>query len=192
MFASVDRARMVREERPEPTSDADARARACVHSDGLAITDRDVCKGNGPWVIRTGHQHFHDFETLVLPLPGGPFGLISYLPGIPCRGGSAVSARVVGGVIEVKGARTGRLADTSECDREPRDALSTPCIAALERATTYYDARTGVAWLTLDDRNESEKLELTGTRLKRGGVPGCDETIDLRALPANLPTRPTR
>jgi hypothetical protein len=191
VFGVIDPIRMVPEELPAPKTEAEARERTCIHGNLSEITDRHVCQGKAPWMVQTGHMHFHDMQTLIQPLPRHRFALVNYSTGLGCRGGSESSVRLRGEVIEVQtNENTGPIAPATECDSSLHDPLSIPCIAAVEHTTTYYDATTGQALLTLDDRNASETHEIKGHRLRRTGPAGCDETLDLRRLPPDLGPRP--
>ena len=174
----------------DPTSEAEARRRACIHNDLSEVTGRDVCKGKGPWVVQTGHMHFHDHNTIILPLPAGRFALFAYFTGGGCRGGEQASLELRGDVIEVSEQIVGIAADASLCDDGPRDAMSGACIASTEQRTTFHDAGTGKALLVLSEREPGERFSIQGTKLRRSGVAGCDETVDLRRLPPHLKPHP--
>jgi hypothetical protein len=190
VFGEINPTRMVKEEAPDPTSEAEARRRACIHNDLSEITGRDVCKGKGPWVVQTGHMHFHDHNTIILPLPAGRFALFAYFTGGGCRGGEQASLELRGDVIEVSEQIVGIAADASLCDDGPRDAMSGACIASTEQRTTFHDAGTGKALLVLSEREPGERFSIQGTKLRRSGVAGCDETVDLRRLPPHLKPHP--
>lgn len=191
VFKQVNEARMVREDKPEPRNEAEAKARTCINGNLNEITERDVCKGNGPWEIQTGHMHFHDFMVVVVPLSNNRFVLVSYATGMPCRGGSSSTVRLQGDILEVTTqANLDLLVSTSTCDSGLHDALSPPCIASSELTTRYYDTKTGKALLYLEDHNPTETFDLKGTSLHRSGPQGCDETLDLKKLPVGLTPRP--
>lgn len=192
VFKAIDPDRMGRDDQPAPTGEAEAKKRACVHSNLSEVFARDVCDGKGPWPIQTGHMHFHDHMAVVLPLPGNRFAIVRHFTGMPCRGGTEATVRLLGDVIQVESAGFSKnLLGVSACDDGPHDMLSPPCISATDKTTSYYDARTGKALLHLDDRTASEKYELKGPRLRRTGPAGCDETLDLKKLPPTVGPRPS-
>jgi hypothetical protein len=123
--------------------------------------------------------------AIILPLPGKRFAVIPYVTGGGCRGGASVSARLTCGIVEVSVDESGVLeADPGVCDDGMHDGGTGPCITSVNRGMSFYDAATGKALLHLEDHEATEKYRLTGAKLRRTGPAGCDETLDLRKLPA--------
>lgn len=191
VWAEVEPRRMAHEELPDPKNDAQARARVCVDGTMREIIAKDTCKGPGPWDVQTGHMHFHDHREVVIPLPARRFALLSYFTGDGCRGGSNVTVSVHGSVIMASWEHHDRLeASAGRCDDGMHDMLMPPCIHKEISSTSFHDATTGKALLYLEDSAATETLKLTGSKLLRTGPAGCNETIDLRRLPAHVLPRP--
>ncbi len=188
-FREVDGLRMAREDKPEPTSDSDAKARTCIDSDLSEVTAHDVCHGHGPWNLQTGHMHFHDHRVWLVPLPGNRFAIVPFFTGGGCRGGASVSVSLHGDFLQMSSAISSVVSsvDVSACDQGDHDAMSGPCLTSTSTNETFFELRTGRPVLSLSDHEEHEKLTITAGKLHRGGLAGCDETIDLRQLASRLP-----
>jgi tetratricopeptide (TPR) repeat protein len=183
VFRRVDQERMVREEKPEPKTEAEARERTCINGTLNEITERNVCKGPGPWEVQTGHMHFHDHRVIIVPLPRNRFAVISYFTGEGCRGGIHTSARLQGNVVEVNSSsNTVVVSEVSACDDGPHDSMTPPCITGSVYESLYYDARNGDLLLRIEEHDRAEKHELKGMKLQRTEGNDCKETIDLMPL----------
>ena len=191
LFPIIEEMRMVHEELPAPTTEAEAKDRVCVSNDLTAIVERNACKGPGPWHLETGHLHFHDHRVIVVPLAAGRFAIVPYITGFPCRGGSFATASVHGDIIEVPIMMVDVDTHTSECDDGPHDAMTGPCIAGTHTETSYFDARMGWELLVvLEERGAPERHDVKNGRLRRRAAGGCDESVDLRRLPKTVEPRP--
>lgn len=190
VFTSVEERRMVHEDKPEPTTEAEAKARACIHNDLTEITARGVCQGAGPWDLQTGHMHFHDHRIWVVPVGGGRFALVPYFTGGGCRGGSSVKVRVHPGYLQITSTNEGPLeAEAPPCATRDSDAMAGACFAVTTVTEAFYDLRTGAEVVSFEDEGAHEKLTLSGSKLRRAGLAGCDETIDLRQATASAAAR---
>jgi len=158
LFGTIDGQRMVREEeKPNPKTEAEARKRVCIHNNLSEITDRDVCQGNGPWTVQTGHMHFHDHLVIIIPLPQNRFAIVPYFTGSGCRGGSDASAAVFGDIIQVQTSSLVSVVDeASPCDEGPHDALTPPCINGNVFESAYYDAATGKLLASITEGSSRE------------------------------------
>ncbi len=186
LFEIVDAQRMVREEdKPEPKTEAEARKRVCINNTLNEITEHDVCQGNGPWTVQTGHMHFHDHRVIIVPLPRNRFAIVPYFTGLGCRGGSEASATVLGEIIQIQTTSlVSVVSEASPCDEGMHDALTGPCINGSEFDSAYYDAATGKHLATITELSSREKHVIKGGKLTRTEGSFCNERVDLRALGA--------
>ena len=192
VFAEIEPNRTVTEDKPWPSTEAEAKQRACANSDLERISATGVCKGPGPWTIQTGRISYHNTYAIIVPLLANRFAIVDYytIGHDGCSGAEWKRARRIGGFVEVYS----MLFDTvggGECnDGMDREGILQLCIQSQLVRTDLYDATTGAALVSLEEHDDIEKHELKGSKLRRWGPPGCDETIDLRRLPANLTPMP--
>ena len=184
-FAVIEPSRMVHEDLPDPTTEAEARRRVCVSGDLQAIVARDVCAGPGPWDVLTGHMDFHDMVATIAPLPKGRLGIVSFYTGDQCRGGMSFHTTRKGNVVIVTGEEHGLVnVSTGSCDDGQHDMLSGPCITSTIGTTTYFDAATGAVLLALEEHREAEHHVIAGPKVHRTGDNGCDDWLPLDAKAA--------
>lgn len=182
LFKIIEDQRMVHEEKPEPTNEAQARKRVCIDNDLNEIIARDVCHGNGPWQVQTGHMHFHDHLVIIVPLPKNRFAVVPYFTGTGCRGGSEVKAALFGDIIQLQTNWLESIVNpASPCDEGPHDAMTDPCITGNVFSSAYYDAATGKPLASVTEASSHEKHTLKGGKLIRTEGSFCNETVDLRA-----------
>jgi len=184
LFETIDAQRMVREEgKSDPKTEAEARKRVCINNNLSEITDLDVCQGNGPWTVQTGHMHFHDHRVIIVPLPKNRFAIVPYFTGFGCRGGSDVSAVLFGDIIQVQTTSlVSVVSEASPCDQGMHDALTGACINGSEFDSAYYDASTGKLLASITEGSSREKHVIKGGKLTRTEGSFCNETVNLRAL----------
>lgn len=184
LFAVIDSQRMVREEeKPDPNTEAEARKRVCINNDLREITERNVCRGQGPWKVQTGHMHFHDHMVIILPLPNNRFATVPYFTGFGCRGGSNASATLFGDIIEVQTTSLVSVVDqASPCDEGLHDAMTEPCINNTIFTSDYYSASTGKLLGSITEGSSRETHVIKDGKLTRTQGSFCKETIDLRAI----------
>ncbi len=188
LFTVIDGQRMVREEeKPDPTTEAEARERVCINNDLNEITDHDVCQGKGPWTVQTGHMHFHDHMVIIIPLSNNRYATIPYFTGFGCRGGSDVNAAILGDIIEVQTRSLVSVVEqASPCDEGPHDAMTEPCINDTIFKSDYYSASTGKLLASITEGSSREKHVIKDGKLTRTQGSFCKETINLRAIGGKL------
>ena len=179
---------MVREEeKPEPTTEAEARERICINNDSSEITNSGVCQGKGPWTVQTGHMHFRDHMVIIIPMSNNRFATIPYFPGFGCRSASDVSAAILGDIIEVQTRSLVMVVEpASPCDQGSHDAWTEPCINDTIFKSDYYSASTGKLLASITEGSSRETHVIKNGKLTRTQGLFCKETIDLRAIAGRL------
>ena len=186
VFDALEPKRMAHEDLPAPTTEAQAKKRACVNGDIQSITEHDVCKGAPPWSITTGHMSSHDEGASVLPLPGNRFAVVTYYTGMGCRGKALAYATLAGDVVQVsRGRLEVRSFGAPVCGVPERELIS--CDTTDVPSIDLYDATTGQALLGFDETDGDRVAVKAG--VARRTNKGCDESFDLRKLPPALRPR---
>jgi hypothetical protein len=169
-------------------------ARADSERKGDACGDLQVGKEVS---VLTGHQAFHNFETLLLPLPGGALAAESVMGnGWSCRGGTGeIHLSLADGVIveaedwvtsfasnltweECFGRPDGEPTTTPGCPVMTHTGAASPCMCVEEvvHEVTYHDARTGRGLLRLILLDGPVSARFHGNEVTIVGD-GCGETL---------------